>query len=1071
MASEPTPESDESPAGGAIAWMARNSVAANLLMIVIVLGGIFGLMQVKQEVFPAFELDIVTVQVPYPGASPSEVEQGIVLAVEEELRGLDGVKRVTSTAGEGFGQVRAELLIDADRQKLLSDVKTAVDRISSFPEEAEEPEVTLLSQRQQVISLVISGEQEVRTLHGIAERVRERLLDQPDVTQVDLDGVPPLEVSIEVPQETLEAYGLTLEQIAAQVRASSLELPGGAIDTAGGELLVRVADRRRAGHEFADIVLRGTAEGSDVRLGDIASIEDGYEDIDLASYYDGAPAVRVIAYRIGDETPQEVADAVRQLTEDIRAELPPNISLSLWNDDSELLRGRIELLLRNAQLGMLLVLFILTLFLDLRLAFWVGLGIPISILGAFSLMPTADVSINMVSLFAFIVTLGMVVDDAIVVGENIYDYEKAGMSRAQAAVKGATQMIVPVSFSILTTIVAFSPMLFVPGFMGKIFRIMPLLVILVLLFSWLESFLVLPSHLAHRYDWLTKLVPPLRWLSQGSDRLRAPVERGLQHFQQNIYRPLLERLVQWRYAAIAAGAAVFFVTMGFAGAGFVPFSFFPKLEGDIVVASARLPFGTPVERTDEVRELLERSARQTVEQARQDTFRGMFTSLGAGPKGRIGLRETGAHLVTVEVQLVPSDMRDITAKQFADAWSEAMPPVAGVESLIFNSSTGPGAGAAVDVLLSHPDTGVLAEASGRVLQELRRYPDLTDFENTYASGKPQLDFRLLPAAATLGLTSNDVARQIRSAFFGAEALREQRGRNELKVMVRLPEEQRSSEFYLEQLQIRTAAGGMVPLSHVAEFERGRAPTTINRENGKRIVNVKAELAPTAVSSRNVLESLESKLFPGLRDDYPNLRVEFAGEQREQAEVGASLGMNGLLALVVMYAMMAIPFRSYIQPVIVMSAIPLGFVGAIGGHVLMGYELSMISVFGIIALSGVVVNDSLVMIDAINTYRREGADAHDAAIQGGVRRLRPILLTSLTTFFGLAPMILETSVQARFLIPMAISLGFGVLFATACILMLVPPMYMAVDDVSRALSRAVGLDEEPAPDGEAVAATK
>ncbi|MBX2797410.1 MAG: efflux RND transporter permease subunit [Myxococcales bacterium] len=1049
---------DAPPQSGAIAWMSRNSVAANLLMVVIIVAGLFGMLRVKQEVFPSFDLDIVSVTVPYPGASPSEVEQAIVLAVEEELRGLDGVKRVTSTAAEGFGQVRAELLLGVDKEKMLADVKTAVDQVSTLPEDAEEPDVALLSGRQQVVSLVISGEQDPRTLHDVAEGVREQMLARPNITQVDLEGVRPLEVAIEVSQVDLEAYGLTLEQIAGQIRASSLELPGGALKTESGDLLVRVADRRLEGHEFESIVLRGTADGSDVRLGDIATITDGYEDVDLFNFYDGKPAVRVVAYRIGNETPQRVADDVKALTEELRSELPENLNLALWDDDSEILRDRIDLLTRNARLGMLLVLLVLTAFLDLRLAFWVGLGIPISVLGAFSLMPAADVSVNMVSLFAFIVTLGMVVDDAIVVGENIYDHEKEGLSRAEAAVKGAKEMIMPVSFAILTTIVAFSPLLVVPGVMGKIFRILPTLVILVLLFSWIESFFVLPSHLAHRYDWIMRLAPPLRWLNAATDRVRAPIERGLVRFQHEIYEPLLRRLVRARYAAVAGGLAIFIFTVGVVGAGIVPFSFFPKLEGDVVTASARLPYGTPVDRTADVQRMLEQSARAAVEESGGDAvFRGMYTSLGSGPPARNGLREDGAHLVTVEVQLVPTNERDFTSKEFGDRWAQAMPPIAGLESLVIQASVGPGAGAAVDVLLSHPDTAVLEAASARVMQTLKTYPILTDHENSFAAGKPQLDFHLLPSAASLGLTGNDVARQIRSAYFGAEALREQRGRNEVRVMVRLTEAERDSEYHLEQLLVRTPTGGMTPLAHVAEFNRGRAPTTINREDGRRIVNVKAELAPSANSSREVLESLERDVFPQLRGDFPGLVVDFAGEQREQGEVFAALGLNFAIAMIVMYAMLAIPFRSYVQPIIVMCAIPMGFVGAVGGHLLMGYGLSIISMFGIVALAGVVVNDSLVLIDATNRYRRQGSTALEAAIKGGMRRLRPILLTSLTTFFGLAPMILETSVQARFLIPMALSLGFGVLFATVVILLLIPPLYMIIDDLTSSVARATGID--------------
>ncbi|MEN0064136.1 MAG: efflux RND transporter permease subunit, partial [Myxococcota bacterium] len=668
--SDPTERPAEEPSpSGAIAWMARNSVAANLLMLIIMLGGVFGLMRVKQEVFPAFTLDIVSVRIPYPGSSPSEVEQSINLAVEEEIRGLDGVKRVTSTAAEGMGQINAELLLGVNPDKVLAEVKTAVDRVSSIPEEAEEPIVTLVSQREQVISLVLSGDQELRTLHDIAENIRNRMLTHPDVTQVDLQGVRPLEIAIEVPQETLEAYGLTLDQIAAQVRASSIELPGGALKTKGGELLVRVADRRLEGFQFENIVIKGSSQGGDLRLGDIANVIDGYADVDLYNYFDGAPAVRIVAFRIGNETPQQVADAVKALKTELERELPENLSLAIWSDDSEFLRGRIDLLTRNAWMGMILVLLVLTAFLDLRLATWVGLGIPISILGAFAVMPAVDVSVNMISLFAFIITLGMVVDDAIVVGENIYEAEKRGVPRMKAAIQGAQQMVVPVSFSILTTLIMFTPMLFVPGFMGKIFGIMPRLVILVLLFSWLESFFVLPAHLGHSSGGIGRIFPPARWVTEGIARLRAPIERGLVTFRDHWYAPTAERLITWRYVSVAGGFALFILTLGIIGSGLVPQTFFPKLEGDLVTGSAQFPYGTPVSRTAEVQRELEAAAQRAIEEAGPEVFKGMYTSLGAGPQSQNGSREEGGHMVAVEIQLVPTGERNLSSQEFSNLWS------------------------------------------------------------------------------------------------------------------------------------------------------------------------------------------------------------------------------------------------------------------------------------------------------------------------------------------------------------------------------------------------------------------
>ena len=1044
---QPTSEKSGSRFRGAIAWMARNPVAANLLMVMILAGGVIGLTRVKQEVFPEFDLDLVQVRVSYPGASPEEVEQGIVLAVEEAVRGLDGVKRVSSTSSEGLGAVTLELLISADPETMLADAKAAVDRITSFPEEAEKPEVSSLAFELEVISLVISGDQSPQTLQAIGERAREDLLALDDVTRVEISGVRPLEVSIEVPREALESHGLTLDEVARQVTAASLELPGGGIETEGGELLVRVDDRREQGHLFGDVVLRSGAGGAAVRLADIATITDGYADTDQAVYFEGRPAVQVTAYRVGDETPMQVAGAVRDYGERLRAELPANVALDIWADDSQLLRGRIDLLVGNARIGLFLVVLVLALFLNLRLAFWVSLGIPISFLGAFFFMSGFDLSVNMVTLFAFIVTLGLVVDDAIVVGENIHEKRRGGMEGIDAAVAGAKEMVVPVSFAILTSVAAFAPMFFVPGINGKIFSLIPAVVVLVLLFSWLESFLILPAHLAHGSERGARTR-----IGRGIERVQGAVALALSWQITHVYRPTLEFVLRLRYAAIAAAFALFIITIGGLVGGVVPFSFFPKLEGDLVAASARLPYGAPVARTEVVQRELERAVQATIaELDGRAAVRGVFSRLGEGPAQR-GPREVGGHLVTVEVELVPTEERTFTSAAFADAWAAEVADLADVESLAFNASTGPGSGAAVDVRLSHPSTAVLAGASAELAGTLSSYDDLINVNNSYSSGKPQLDFSLRPEAHELGLTSSEVARQLRSAFFGAEALREQRGRNEIKVMARLPEAQRGSEFDLEQLRIKTPAGGYVPLAYVASFERGRAPTAIFREDGRRNVNVSAELGTGVESSRDVLTALASDVFPPLRERYPGLAVELVGEQREQGEVFKALGLGYLMALLAMYGLLAVPFRSYAQPLIIMSAIPLGLVGAVAGHLVMGYGLSVISIFGIVALSGVVVNDALVLIDTVNRRRREGATAHDAIVWAGQRRFRPILLTSLTTFFGLAPMIFETSVQARFLIPMAISLGFGVLFATFLVLLVVPSLYMALEDAKELLSR-------------------
>ena len=1028
---------------GPIAWMTKNSVAANLLMGVILAGGLFGIYRTKQEVFPAFTLDLVQIGVPYPGASPTEVEQGITRAVEEAVRGLDGVKRVTSSSIEGAGAVSVELLLGTDTIKALGDVKDAVDRITSFPEDAERATVSLASRKRSVISFILAGDVPLRELHVLADRMRNNLLESKDITQVEIIGLPPVEMSIEIPRETLESYGWTPQSVAQQIRLASLELPAGEIESASGEFLLRVSDRKKSAGDYADIVLKSSAQGAQIRLGDVATLKDGYADNDVSSKFNGKNAIRVTAYRTGDETPTKVSMAARDVLETFQGELPASVKAIVWDDRSEMLRARIDLLYNNALMGLVLVLIILALFLEIRLAFWVALGIPISFMGAFLLMPGTGQSINMVSLFAFIVTLGMVVDDAIIVGEHAYSKIQEGLEPLDAAIKGAQEMAVPVTFAVLTTLAAFSPLFFVPGTTGKIFRVIPMVVLSVLAFSVIESFFILPAHIAHMKKKQSGFIHDL------TNPLLSRTSAALSWFREHIYAPTLDAALSFRYITVSIACMLFIFSVALVGSGVVPFNFFPKLEGDQVTSTVTLPYGAPESLSNEARIALEGAAKQARDEIGADKVRGIFTRVGqaggggGGPGGRGS--STGSHLLSIEVSLVPSAEREFSAEDFSTKWKSLLPDLAGVQSIVFNSSTGPGGGTPVDVQLVHTDTEVLARASRDVEEALRTYTELSDVENGYSSGKPQLSFRLLDEARNLGLTSNDVARQLRSFVYGAEALRDQRERDEVKVIVRLPKRQRKSESDLDALRIRTPRGGLVPLRNVAALERGRAPTTIKREAGKRIVNVTAQLAAGVPSPRPVITSLKADVLPKIKKKYPGLSAKFVGSQRNQNESLKSLGQNFFFALFVIYALLAIPFKSYIQPAIVMAAIPFGFVGAIAGHMLMGFEMSIISAMGVIALSGVVVNDSLVLIDAANRARNEGLDARAAVIFGGKKRMRPILLTSLTTFFGLMPMIFETSMQARFLIPMAISLGFGVLFATFIALLVVPSLYLIVED--------------------------
>lgn len=1042
------------PHTGPLAWMAKNSVASNILMAILVVGGLITMMGVKEEVFPEVDIETVIISVPYPGASPEEVEQGVVLAVEEAVRGLDGVKEVRGTANEGAGTIAVELLTGTDSDRALNDVKSAVDRVTSLPEDAERPIISLVSTRQQVISLVLYGDVSDHVLHDMAERVRYDMLNMPEITYVEVSGTRPLEISVEVPQDQLRAQRLTLGQIAGAIRQASVEIPGGSVDTSAGEVLLRTDERRDFGSEYGEIVLRSRPDGSVLRVRDVAEIDDGFEESDLETYYNGQPAVMVQAFRTGDQGPIEIANAVKAYAHDLSDALPPGMSVDTWNDRSQIYRDRIDLLVRNGLMGLVLVLLALGLFLEPTLAFWVTMGIPISFLGAFLVLPRWDVSINMISLFAFIVTLGIVVDDAIVVGESIFHKRRQGYNFVDAAVAGVREVAVPVTFSVITTIVAFSPLLFVPGVMGKFMVNMPVVVISVLAISLIESVLVLPAHLSHTMKlWLKYLlfVPllPLRLLHM----LR--FDDKLEVFVAKVYKPVLQFALRWRYITIGFSLALFLGALGLAAGGRIPFSFMPKVEGDVITLQLRMPVGTPVEETRAIEEHVVTKANEILGENGGDSIRrglfsqvGVATGFGGGPMGAAG--STGSHLATVMLYLVQSDQRPITTAAFADEWRERIGEIPGAEALTIGYSIGANAGSPIDIRLSHPDNTVLEAAAERLAGEIANYGGLRDIDSGVSPGKEQLTLSLTPEGRARGLDETELARQVRAAFYGSEAVRQQRGREEIRVYVRLPREERVSMANVENFIVRTPDGGEMPLHQAAHIERGRAYTVIKRIDGRRVISVTADIIDGVGNADQVMESLVENELPRLLADVHGLSWETGGEQKERAESLGALGVGFIGALLGIFGLLAIVFRSYVQPIIVMSAIPFGIVGAFFGHFLMGYELSFISVMGIIALGGVVVNDSLVMIDAINRFRDEGMLDMDAIVAGGTRRFRPILLTSLTTFFGLLPMIFEPSVQARFLIPMAISLGFGVLFATGILLFLVPSLYAAIQDIKHAL---------------------
>ena len=1029
---------------GAIAWMAKNPVAANLLMGMFLVGGLLMGLQIRQEVFPDFNLDYVQVAVPYPGASPEEVEKGVLLAIEDAVRDVSDVKAVSSTASEGQASVFIELMIDADPNVALSDLKNSIDRVTSLPEETERPVVSLLTSRFEVISVILHGQQDEMTLRRLAERTRDEMLADPDIFQVDIVGAKPREISIEVPSTQLRAHGLTLEQISRRVAETSVDLPGGVLKTRGGEVLIRTHERRDDAFDFGSIVIKSTPQGGELRLRDIADIADGFAELDRgASYYDD-PAVMLRVYRTGDMTPVEVSQAVHRHVERLQQTLPEGVQVATWLDWSDMYRERIELLTRNAGIGLVLVLLVLGLFLELRLAFWVTMGIPISFLGSLIFMPTLDVSVNMISLFAFIVTLGMVVDDAIIVGEAIYYARQKGMGRVEAAIAGVHEVAMPVCFSIATTMAAFAPMLMIPGFTGKFFRVIPLIVILVLALSLIESLFVLPAHLAHQKPGRDKGV--LAFIGRGQQKVAGLLE----WFVRRPYAAFLRGALRERYLVVAFGLAIFIVTIGAVAGGMVGFQFQEEAEGDIITAEIELPYGSSVQDTRRLQGQLAQALLRVVDRnGGPEIAKGVFTEFGARLPPMdfdpLTIQPDGSHIANAQIYLVEGGKRGIAASEFAEQWQQEVGDLVGLDSIKFVWTFGPGPGKGVDVELVHPDLDVLEAAAAELARQLGEFDGLSGIDKGFVRGKQQLDLTLTPLATSQGLTSADVARQVRSAFYGAEAVRQQEGRNELRVFTRLPESERRSVHDIEDLTIRTPSGGEMLLRDVADVHSSGSRPSIKRFNGNRVVHVTADIDPAVTTALEMRGVLDENVLPGMQQLYPGLSYGFAGENRAQMEALEALAIGYLVAILVIYALLAIPFRSYLQPAIVMTAIPFGFVGAVVGHVVMDYKLTMVSAFGVVALSGVVVNDSLVLVHTANQHRREGMGLVDAVHSAACRRFRPIMLTSATTFLGLAPMIMETSFQAVVIIPMAISLGFGVLFATAVILVLVPAVYLLVED--------------------------
>ena len=1043
-----------------IRWFILNTVAANLLMVFIIIAGIFTLSRLRMEVFPDITIPIINVSVIYPGASPEDIEESICVKVEEQVQGINGLKRITSSSNEGYGSINIEIENGYDIDEVKDEVKAQVDAITSFPDDAEKATIKSFDGQPEVITIAVHGNVDEVSLLNIAEKIRDEVSELPNITQTRL-GKKPREISIEVSEKTLQKYGISFDYIASKIRTSSMDVPGGAIETYDGEILIRSKGQAYTGDEFGIIPVLSLSDGSTVLLRDIAEIDDGFQDVEYDIKFNREPALLIRVYRTGEQNALDIAEEVHKYIKKKNPLMPPGVSLTTMKDESVILKGRIELLTENAYLGLTLVLIVLALFLKPKLAAWVSLGIPISFMGGFWLLPLFDVSINMISLFTFILVLGIVVDDAIVVGENIHIHLKRGLSGVDAALEGAYQVAKPVIFAVLTTMVTFSPMILVEGATGKIWKIIPVVTIVVLLFSLIESLTILPAHLAHmKLNENKKENKFLAWWS----KIQLSIHNWLQRFIKNRYIPVLELALRNRGNTVAIAISIFILTVGLVASGFIRFNFFPPLEADIVIAGVEYPEGTPVSLTKSGLEQVEKSAYKLKDSLEvlypnNKVFINMVSTAGDQPiktqsargPGNLDASFFGSHLAECVIELAPGEERSISTVDISRIWRELTGPIPGIKQVTFDSDLFT-TGAPIEIQLSSVNRDDLKAVTTILKDKLQTYAGVFDIKDSFSAGKDEIKLNLRPEAQNYGITMASLARQVRQAFYGDEVQRVQRGRDEVKVFLRYPKEERVSLNNLEQMMVRVGNNIEVPLGQVAEGELSSGYSTITRTDRKRSISVTADVDLSEANANEILAKFELEhILPILRD-YPSVNYSFEGEQREQRDTLGSLFKNFALALFVVYVLLAVPFKSYLQPLIIMSAIPFGFTGAVIGHIIMGMNLAVLSIIGIVALSGVVVNDSLVMVDFINRYRREdGKTSLEAALAAGPRRFRPILLTSITTFVGLFPLLIEKSVQAQFLVPMAISLAYGVLFATLITLILVPTSYLIIEDIKKFFS--------------------
>jgi len=1018
-----------------IAWFARNDVAANLLMLIIVVAGLYSLSnKIPVDLFPEFEINTVQVSTVLPGASPQEVEEGLTIKIEEAIQDIAGIREMTSRSNEGRSTVTVEVEDGFDVREMLDEMKSRVDAINNFPVEAERPLVTMPQRMRDAIGIVMYGDYDGLTLRRLAEDVRDELASLPQVSQVSVDNSLRFEISIEIPEWSLRKYDLTLEKVSDALRRNSMDVSAGNLKTEGGDIFIRSIGQAYRASDFSELPILTDQDGTLIRLGDIAVLRDEFEETPLRTRFNGIPAIEVEVFRIGDQSIIEVTDAVKDYIASKQEALPEGLTMTYWRDRSKSIKARLATLTKSAWQGALLVILLLALFLRPAVALWVCIGIPMSFMGAFILMPIFGISLNLMSLFAFILVLGIVVDDAIVTGENVYEHMQRGTDPLTAAIKGTQEVAVPVTFGILTTVAAFIPLALLEG-RGSWYQSIPYVIVPVLLFSLIESKLVLPAHLKH--------IKPRTGAPSRLTRIQMAISTSLETFIARVYQPALALALRWRYATLAIMLSSLFIVIGALSSGQTKFVFFPRVQSEVATATLTMPAGTAFESTDRIVAHMTKQAQLLQEkyidpESGESIIKNIY-SISGGRNSTTG---------RVRVETIPPELRslEIGTQQLVAEWRKMVGQVAGAEQLNYRAEIG-WSRPAINIELRGKNADDLAELGDKFKDKLSEFTAISDVEDSMSDGKEELQLKLKPEATLLGLNLNMVARQVRQAVYGFEVQRIQRGREEVRVMVRYPISARQSIETLEQMMIRVAERQEVPLWQIADIVPGLSPSSILRIDRQRTLSVTADFDKEQGDLSAVQKELEEFLQKAI-SSYPGMNYEMAGEARDQKESSNELkfGLYGLL--LVIYILLAIPFKSYAQPLVVMLVIPFGMVGAVIGHWIMGMNLTLLSLMGVLALSGVVVNDSLVLVDYINKKRAEGVALFDSVYAAGGRRFRPVILTSLTTFAGLMPLLFEKSTQAQFLIPMAVSLGFGILFATIITLFLVPINYLIMEDIKR-----------------------